>query len=281
MKKIAAIQMSSSDNVDENLSQAEQLISKASSQGALLVVLPEMFAIMGKTPTDKVDVAEEYGNGKIQSFLSRCAKQYNIWIVGGTIPLQCEDKNKVRAACIVYDSTGKSVARYDKIHLFDAKLSETENYQESDTTEPGNSVVIIDSPVGKLGLVVCYDIRFPTLLTKLMNRGVEIITIPAAFTVKTGEAHWKLLTRARAVDTFSYIIGSAQSGAHASGRKTYGHTLIVNPWGTVVSEIAEAGNAIAYADIDLKQLREIRKSIPVLQHKKTLYDLTELDDFCR
>ena len=281
MKKIAAIQMSSSDNVDENLSQAEQLISKASSQGALLVVLPEMFAIMGKTPTDKVDVAEEYGNGKIQSFLSRCAKQYNIWIVGGTIPLQCEDKNKVRAACIVYDSTGKSVARYDKIHLFDAKLSETESFQESNTTEPGNSVVVIDSPVGKLGLVVCYDIRFPTLLTELMSRGVEVITIPAAFFVKTGEAHWKLLTRARAVDTFSYIIVSAQSGVHASGRKTYGHTLIVNPWGTVVSEIAEAGNAIAYADIDLKQLREIRKSIPVLQHKKTLYDLTELDDFCR
>ena len=281
MKKIAAIQMSSSDNVDENLSQAEQLISKASSQGALLVVLPEIFAIMGKTPTDKVDVAEEYGNGKIQSFLSRCAKQYNIWIVGGTIPLQCEDKNKVRAACIVYDSTGKSVARYDKIHLFDAKLSETESFQESNTTEPGNSVVVIDSPVGKLGLVVCYDIRFPTLLTELMSRGVEVITIPAAFFVKTGEAHWKLLTRARAVDTFSYIIVSAQSGVHASGRKTYGHTLIVNPWGTVVSEIAEAGNAIAYADIDLKQLREIRKSIPVLQHKKTLYDLTELDDFCR
>ena len=274
MKKIAAIQMSSSDNVDENLRQAEQLVSEASSHGAQLVVLPEMFAIMGKTQTDKVHVAEKYGNGKIQTFMSFCAKKYNIWIVGGTIPIQCQDKNRIRAACIVYDNNGKTVARYDKIHLFDVKLSETESYRESDTTEPGDSIVVIDSPVGKLGLVVCYDIRFSALFTEFMSRGVEIITIPAAFTVKTGEAHWKLLARARAVDTFSYVIGSAQSGTHANGRQTYGHTLIIDPWGTVTSEITDAGNAVAYTNIDLQLLREIRKSIPVLQHQRILSDLT-------
>src|SRR3990167_6504318 len=263
MKKIAAIQMSSSDNVDENLSQAEQLISKASSQGALLVVLPEMFAIMGKTPTDKVDVAEEYGNGKIQSFLSRCAKQYNVWIVGGTIPIQCNDKNKVRAACVVYNNNGDAVARYDKIHLFDVTVSETESYRESYTTEPGDSIVVIDTPVGKLGLAVCYDVRFPTLFTELMNRGAEIIALPSAFTVKTGQAHWHLLTRARAVDTFCYLIGSAQVGMHNNGRQTYGHTLIVEPWGNIASEITEQKLGIAYADIDLKKLYGIRNSIPV------------------
>ena len=256
--------MTSSASVDENLMVAEKLISEASRSGAQLAVLPEMFAIMGKSATDKVDVAEKYNDGKIQLFLSRCAKKYNIWIVGGTIPIQCADKNKVRAACIVYNCDGAVVARYDKIHLFDVTLSETENYRESDTTEPGNEIVVIDTPIGKLGLAVCYDIRFLTLFIELMNRGAEIIAIPAAFTVKTGEAHWKLLACARAVDTFCYIVGSAQSGTHANGRKTHGHTLIVEPWGNVVSEILESGNAVAYTDIDLKKLHDIRASIPVV-----------------
>jgi len=267
MKKIAAIQLSSTDNVDENLQTTAKLIRKAADNGAQLIVLPEMFAIMGKHAADKVSVSEKYGDGKIQSFLSDCAKKYNTWIVGGTIPIACENKTKVRAACIVYNDNGNAVARYDKIHLFDATLSETESYLESDTTEPGNSIVLVDTPCGKLGLAVCYDIRFPTLFTELMNRGAEIIAIPAAFTVKTGEAHWKLLARARAVDTFSYIIGAAQSGTHANSRQTYGHTLIVDPWGTVCSEIIELGNAIAYAVIDLNTLREIRKSIPVMEHQ--------------
>lgn len=271
MQKIAAIQMCSSYNVDENLMTAEKLISEASKNGAQLVVLPEMFAIMGRVATDKAMIAEKYHDGKIQSFLSDCAKKYNLWIVGGTIPIQCEDKHKVRAACIVYDNTGNAVARYDKIHLFDVQLSETEKYQESDTTEAGDTIVVIDTPVGKLGLAVCYDIRFFSLFTELMNHGAEIIAIPAAFTVKTGEAHWELLTRARAVDTFCYIVGSAQSGTHDNGRQTYGHSLIVGPWGTVVSEITEPNVGIAYADIDLEKLHEIRNKIPALQHRKLLY----------
>ena len=264
-QKIAAIQMCSSNNIDENLETAGHLISEASSNGAQLVVLPEMFAIMGKEATDKVKAAEKYGDGKIQNFLSECAKKYNVWIVGGTIPIQCENKNKIRAACIVYDNYGKAVARYDKIHLFDVTLSETEKYQESDKTEAGNTIVVIDTPVGKLGLAVCYDIRFPALFTELMDRGAEIIAIPTAFTLKTGEAHWELLARARAIDTFCYIVGSAQSGTHENGRQTYGHTVIVDPWGTVISEIAEPGVGITYTDIDLKKLHSIRNAIPIYQ----------------
>lgn len=262
-QKVAAIQMCSSCDISKNLETVEKLISEASHSGAQLTVLPEMFPIMGRNPTDKIGVAEKYGDGKIQSFLSQCAKKYNMWIVGGTMPIQCENKNKVRAACIVYNNDGIVVARYDKIHLFDVTLSETESYRESDTTEAGNTVVVIDTPVGKLGLAVCYDIRFPSLFSELMNRGAEIIAIPSAFTVKTGEAHWELLTRSRAVDTFCYILASAQSGTHENGRQTYGNTIIVDPWGTVISKIAELGIGIAYTDIDLKKLHAIRNAIPI------------------
>ncbi|PIZ04252.1 MAG: acyltransferase [Gammaproteobacteria bacterium CG_4_10_14_0_8_um_filter_38_16] len=265
---IAAIQLSSTNDVDENLATTQKLISEAAANGAQLVALPEMFAIMGEKATDKVLVAEKYGNGKIQSFLSQCAKQYNVWIVGGTIPITCDDKNKIRAACIVYNNIGDAVARYDKIHLFDATVSKIESYRESDTTEPGDAIVVVDTPIGKLGLAVCYDVRFPILFTELMNRGAEIIAVPSAFTVKTGKAHWHLLTRARAVDTFCYVIGSAQVGMHANGRQTYGHTLIVEPWGSISSEITEQKPGIAYANIDFKKLHDIRSAIPVKNHQK-------------
>jgi predicted amidohydrolase len=266
--KVAAIQLTSTHHVDENLKTAEALISEAASNGAQLIVLPEMFAIMGEIATDKVVVAEKYSDGKIQSFLSRCAKQYNAWIIGGTIPIQCNNKNKIRAACIVYNNNGDAVARYDKMHLFDVTVSATESYRESNTTEPGDSVVVIDTPVGKLGLAVCYDVRFPALFTQLMNRGAEIIALPSAFTIKTGQAHWHLLTRARAIDTFCYVIGSAQVGTHANGRQTYGHTLIVDPWGRITSEITEEKSGIVYTDIDLKKLHDIRNAIPIKNHQK-------------
>lgn len=273
-KKIAAIQMCSSHIVEENLAMAAHLIKEAATNQAQLIVLPEMFAIMGKKPTDKVEAKEDYGSGKIQDFLSNQAKMHQVWIVGGTIPVACENKNKVRAASIVYDCNGNVVARYDKIHLFDVTISETESYKESDTTEPGDEIVVVDTPVGKLGLTVCYDIRFPGLFTALMNRGAEIIAIPSAFTIKTGEAHWQLLSRSRAVENFCYIVGAAQGGTHSSGRQTYGHTLIVEPWGAVVQEIIDPSNAIAYASIDLKKLDEIRASIPVMQHQKIKTDLS-------
>lgn len=265
-KKVAAIQMCSSHHVDENLTTAAALIAEAAKNQAKLIVLPEMFAVMGKTTADKVSVKEEYGAGKIQQFLSTQATVHQIWIVGGTIPIACENQNKVRAASIVYDHHGNAVARYDKIHLFDVTLSKTESYRESDTTEPGSDIVVIDTPVGKLGLSVCYDIRFPELFTQLVKKGAEIIAIPAAFTVKTGEAHWQLLARSRAVENFCYVIGAAQGGTHSNGRKTYGHSIIIEPWGSVVQEITKTGNAIAYADIELKKLHEIRAAIPGNTH---------------
>jgi deaminated glutathione amidase len=231
-------------------------------------VLPEMFPAIMNKKIDTLDIKEKFGVGKIQDALSQFASQNNVWIVAGTIPIACDNENKIRAACLVYDDNGDVVARYDKIHLFDAVISETESYKESDTTEAGNKIVLVNTPFGKLGLAVCYDIRFPALFTALQNQGAEIIALPAAFTVKTGEAHWKLLMRARAVETFCYVIGACQGGAHSASRSTYGHSMIVEPWGTVMQEITKAGNGIIYADIDLKKLHDIRKFMPVHTHQR-------------
>lgn len=276
LPKIAAIQLCSSHIVDENLALAARLIAQAVLCGAQLIVLPEMFSIMGKNPTDKVAVKEAFGVGRIQDFLSEQARMHKTWIVGGTIPIACDDDHKVRAASIVYDHNGNAVARYDKIHLFDVTVSETESYRESDTTEPGHDIVVVDTPVGKLGLSVCYDIRFAGLYTELLNRGAEILAIPSAFTVKTGQAHWQLMCRARAVENFCYVVGSAQGGTHSSGRQTYGHSLIVEPWGSVVQEQLQLEDGIVYADVDLKKLHEIRASIPVIQHQRIKPDLCGL-----
>lgn len=210
---------------------------------------------------DKILIKEKYGLGKIQSFLSQQASRLNLWIVGGTIPIASERADKIRAACLVYDNQGLCVARYDKIHLFNATISATEVYQESATTEPGNAFVVVDSPVGKLGLSVCYDIRFPTLFVKLSQLGAEVIAIPAAFTVTTGEAHWQLLARSRAVENGCYLLGACQGGSHAGGRKTYGHSLIVDPWGRVMQEVKQSGNAVLTSPIDLDYLYQIRSSL--------------------
>lgn len=276
MTKIAAIQFCSSDQVDENLKMVSQLIKTAALQGAKLVVLPEMFSAMMREKADTLSIKEKQGAGKIQETIATLSAQLKLWIVAGTIPIASNDDHKIRAACLVFDDSGKIVARYDKIHLFDAIISEKEYYKESDTAESGNTVVVIDTPFGKLGLAVCYDIRFPALFTALQNQGAEIIAIPAAFTVKTGEAHWKLLMRARAVETFCYVIGACQAGSHANGRKTYGHTMIVDPWGTVIEEVTQPKNAIIFADIELKKLHDIRKFMPVQQHQKIKLDFSGL-----
>lgn len=265
--KIAAIQMCSSHIVDDNLLVAATLIKEAADNGAQLVALPEMFAIMGLTGTDKVNVKEVFGNGKIQDFLSVQAKQNKIEIVGGTIPIACDDNTKVRAACLVFNEQGEMIARYDKIHLFDVTLSPTEIYRESDTTQPGNQLVVIDTSVGKLGLAVCYDVRFPELFRCLVNQGAEIIVLPSAFTVKTGAAHWELLARSRAVENFCYLIGPCQGGTHSSSRQTFGNSLIIEPWGTCIKKEGITPGVI-YSDINLEHLREIRKSVPALNHQK-------------
>lgn len=276
MTKVAAIQMCSSDNLEENLKQAEVLIKRASQNGAKLVVLPEMFPLIGAKPSDKVAIKEEYGHGKIQNFLATQAAKYKIWVVGGTIPIATPNSNKVRAACIVYDDKGRSVGRYDKIHLFDVVVSTQEKYAESETTEAGGDVVVVDTPLGKLGLAVCYDIRFPTMFTELFFRGAEILAIPAAFTVSTGQTHWHALTTARAIDNFCYVIGANQGGTHASGRKTTGHSLIIDPWGDIMQEHPGDDVGIVYSDIDLNYLHQIRSKITLSEHYRIMADITHL-----
>lgn len=262
MKKIAAIQMCSTNQVEENLSNVELLIKEASDKGALLAVLPEMFVMFGENAQDKVLIKEVHGSGIIQNKISEIARKYKIWIVAGTMPIESSNPQKIRAASIVFDCLGNQIARYDKIHLFDVKISDKEIYRESDTTEPGNEIIVIDSPIGKLGICVCFDLRFPEVFEKLSNKGVEVIVVPSAFTVKTGEAHWKLLCRSRAIDTFSYVIGACQGGTHSNGRITYGHSLIVNPWGKIEQECQQEGNGIIFCDIDLENLYQVRMQIP-------------------
>lgn len=273
MPIISAIQMCSSQNVDENLSTAASLIKEAAAKGANLAVLPEMFTIMGET-AEKLEVKEEFGSGKVQNFLAEQARLNKMWIVGGTIPISCEDPSKASASCLVYNDKGELAGRYDKIHLFDVTVSTTESYKESATTLPGDKIVVIPTPFGKLGLSVCYDIRFPELYRALFNKGAEIIVIPSAFTVKTGEAHWELLTRARAVENLCYVIGADQWGTHSNGRKTYGHSLIVEPWGNVVSSLA-SGNGVITAELDLEKLHKLRKDLPVCEHQRI-----EVGSFC-
>lgn len=268
MAKIAAVQMCSSHLVDENLTTAGYWIHQAAAQGAQLVVLPEMFAILGAAATDKVAVKEPFGHGKIQTFLAEQAVKNRLWIVGGTIPIAGNHPNKVRAASLVFDDQGQCVARYDKIHLFDATLSETENYRESDTTESGQEIVVVDTPCGKLGLAVCYDVRFPELFQCLVQKGAEIIALPSAFTVQTGEAHWEILVRSRAIDHFCYLVGACQGGVHSNGRKTYGHSMIVEPWGCVAAQKDDVIPGVIYATIDLTTVYAARKSVPVEHHRR-------------
>lgn len=268
MSKIAAIQMCSSQNVDENLATAANLLQQAATQGAQLAVLPEMFAVFGMDANNQIK--EDYGHGKIQDFLALQAIKNKLWIVGGTTPIRCDNPNKVSAACIVYNANGIAVARYNKMHLFDVMISETESYKESNMIEAGNTITILDTPIGKLGLAVCYDIRFPLLFNKLFKAGAEIIAIPAAFTVKTGAAHWYLLARSRAVENFCYIVGACQGGTHANDRKTYGHSLIVEPWGEIIAERVEPTPGVITAEIDLKHLQQIRAAIPVDKHQREI-----------
>lgn len=262
MNTIAAIQLCSTTCIDDNLTTVAHLTAEASARGAQLVVLPEMFACFGQDQSQIKLLRERPGSGKVQDFLASLAKKHRIMIVGGTIPLYGDNPDKFRAACLIYDVKGQLIARYDKTHLFDVTLSHQESYCESKTTEPGNRITVVDTPLGKLGVCVCFDIRFPDVFTELCALGAEIIAIPAAFTHTTGQAHWEILTRCRAIDSFCYIVGACQGGTHPGGRTTYGHSLIVDPWGTVLDEIQQPGSHIAYANIDLNFLHAIRKKIP-------------------
>jgi predicted amidohydrolase len=272
VSKVAAIQMCSSKDVDENLESAKKLIAEAARNQARLIVLPEMFTLIGGDAADKIQAHEKFGQGKVQSFLSEQAKSHEVYIVGGTTLISCDDENKSRAASLFYDDQGKLIVRYDKIHLFDVTLSEDEKYFESETIEAGDSLVIADTPFGRLGLAVCYDVRFPELFRFYFENQVDVITLPSAFTVPTGKAHWEILVRARAIENSAYVIAPAQAGTHANGRKTYGHSMIVAPWGEIAAEMNGEEVGIIYAEIDRNKIQEARKKIPAIHHRRIFID---------
>lgn len=268
MSIIAAIQMVSGPGVAENLAAAADLLAQAAARGARLAVLPENFAIMGQRESDKLAVREAEGQGPIQDFLAEQAARHRLWLVGGTIPLQAPgDDRRVRAACLLFDDRGQPVARYDKVHLFDVQVvGSTEQYAESATIAPGNRYVVAETPLGRLGLAVCYDLRFPEQFRALLDQGMEILTLPAAFTAATGKAHWETLLRARAIENQCYVIASAQGGKHANSRETYGDSLIIDPWGVVLDRLPQ-GPGVVLAEFDRQRLENVRQQFPALKHR--------------
>ena len=268
MKRVAAIQMASGPNVRANFTEAGRLISRAVDAGADLLVLPENFAIMGIQEEDKVKVRETYGQGLIQDFLAEQARQHGIWIVGGTVPLTAKDSEHVRAACLLFDDQGEIKARYDKVHLFDVNLPESQEiYDESTTTEPGDSATVVETPFGRLGLAVCYDLRFPELFRRMSDEGAEFFAITSAFTALTGRAHWEVLVRARAIENLCYVIAAAQGGYHVNGRETHGDSMIVDPWGSVLDRLPR-GSGFVISELDIDKVRNTRRNFPVLKHRK-------------
>ena len=271
--RVAAIQMASGPNVSANLAEAERLIELAVEGGARLVALPEFFCIMGMKDADVVKAREAEGDGPIQSFLARMAKKHRIWLVGGSVPLQADVANKVRNSCLVFDERGKQVARYDKIHLFGLDLG-NERYQEAKLIEPGDRVVVLNSPFGRIGLSICYDLRFPELYRAMPD--VDIIVVPSAFTATTGRAHFETLIRARAIENLAYVIAPAQGGYHLSGRETHGDSMIVDPWGVVLDRLPR-GSGVVIANINPAYQASLRKSLPALQHRYIQCQQIEVD----
>lgn len=262
--KVAALQMVSSTDLTENLKQAESLIESAVQSGAKLLALPEYFCFMGARDRDKLAYLESDGEGPVQAFLSAQAKKYQIWLVGGTMPFESPDLTRVYNSALVYGPNGERVARYDKIHLFAYKKGD-EAYDESVTICPGElTPQVFETPYGTVGLAVCYDLRFPELFRAMGH--VNLIIIPSAFTYTTGQAHWEVLLRARAIENQCYVLAPAQGGKHDSGRRTWGHSMLIDPWGNIIDSVIE-GSGYAAGDLDLNYLRSVRQSLPALQHR--------------
>jgi len=260
--------MASGPNVKANLAEAEKLIKIAVQQEAELVVLPENFAIMGMEETDKVKIAEDPGSGLLQNFLKETAIRHNIWLVGGTIPLRSDESGKVYAACLLINPQGEQVARYNKIHLFDVTIEASEeSYTESETISAGEDIVVVDTPFGRLGLAVCYDLRFPELFRAMVEQNMEICAVPSAFTSLTGKVHWESLLRSRAIENLSFMIAADQGGYHVGGRETHGDSMIVDPWGQVLNRLPH-GTGVVVANIDLAKLERTRKMFPALNHQR-------------
>ncbi len=266
--KVSCVQIASGPNIEANLLEVGKYIEESKELGADIVILPENFAMMAAKDLDYLDIKENFGSGKIQDFISNLAEKNDIWIVAGTIPIKSDSEEKVYSACIVFDNNGNIISSYNKIHLFDVNLVESnEQYNESDIYLHGDSIVAVDTPFCKIGLSICYDLRFPELFRNLSNLDVDLICMPAAFTAITGKAHWEHLIKSRAIENLVYFAASAQGGYHVSGRETYGHSMIINPWGETLS-IIKNGSGIIVSDIDLKSQVRLRKNFPCLEHKK-------------
>lgn len=267
MKYAALIQMNSSSQVEENLKLAETLLSQAADQGADLAVLPENFSQMPLSEKQRLQAAEHDGSGPIQKFLSTISGKLGLWLIGGTISIHSDTENKVYSSSLVYDSLGKCQVRYDKQHLFDVDLANGESYRESSFIKHGSEVKLADTPIGRIGLSVCYDLRFPEYYRLLSHQNAQILSVPSAFTYTTGQAHWETLLRARAIENQCYVIAPAQTGKHDNGRTTYGHSAAFDPWGKQIAFI-EQGNGLALAQIDLNYLNDVRSQIPCLRHRR-------------
>lgn len=268
MTTVAAIQMTSSADTAGNLAQAGQLLHEARSRGARVAALPENFAFMGVVEADKFAIAETQGRGPIQEFVAAAARELGMWIVAGTIPLRTEDPARLVAASLVFDDAGRCVGRYDKIHLFDVEIpGRDERYQESSSVQPGSEPVCVDTPAGRAGLAVCYDLRFPELFRRLLEMGAQWFCLPSAFTAPTGRAHWETLLRARAIENLCHVVAPAQSGFHRNGRETYGDSMIVDCWGRVLARLPR-GTGVVTADIDLVRQREVRQNFPSVSHRR-------------
>ncbi|WP_343587437.1 carbon-nitrogen hydrolase family protein [Herbaspirillum sp.] len=262
--KVAAIQMVSTPEVEQNFESAARLAGQAAQQGAQLVLLPEYWPVMGMHERDKLGHAETDQAGRIQEFMAALARRHGIWLVGGTLPMAAATDDKVLNTSLVYDPQGQRVARYDKIHLFNFSRGE-ENYDEARTIEYGTEVKTFDAPFGRVGLSVCYDLRFPELYRAMGE--CALIVMPAAFTYTTGNAHWETLLRARAIENQCYVLASAQGGRHVNGRRTWGHSMLVDPWGEIISVLPE-GEGLVIGDIDPHRLQYVRESLPALRHRK-------------
>ena len=261
--RIAAVQMASGPRVDANLKEAARLVEIAVVQGVRLVALPEYFGIMGLQDTDKVAVREQYGSGPIQEFLADTARRHGIWLVGGSVPLVASPSSKVMNTSLVYDDHGNCVARYDTIHLFGFEMG-SESYSEERTIEHGKQVVVVDTPFARIGLSICYDLRFPELYRAMGE--VDLILVPSAFTETTGKAHWETLIRARAIENLAYVLAPAQGGYHVNGRETHGDSMIVDPWGVVLDRLPR-GSGVVVAGMNRTHIKRLRQSLPALQHR--------------
>jgi len=271
--RVAAIQMASGTRVEANLDEASRLIAIAVAGGAGLVVLPENVAIMGLRETDKLACAETDAGGPLQEFFAAEAARHGVWLVAGTIPMATEVPDRAYSACLVFDSSGRRVARYDKLHLFDVQIEGEEAYCESATLVPGDRVVVVDTPFGRLGLAICYDLRFPEMFRRMVDEGVELIALPSAFTATTGEAHWRPLVRSRAIENLCYVIAANQGGYHVNGRETHGDSLVVDPWGRVLDSLAR-GSGVVFGDLTPGLLAGVRDRFPVLSHRRLAVSAT-------